>query len=54
MTLNFLTLASKSDDIFIILFLYSNPLLTTNFRADIRFADEFQSIETNVKKISER
>ncbi len=29
------------------------PILTTNFRIDIRFADELQSIETNVKKISE-
>ena len=54
MTFNFLTLASKSYDIFLILFQYSNPFITTNFKVDIRFADEFQSIETSVKKISER
>jgi len=34
--------------------IFKIPFLTTNFRVDIRFADEFQSIETSVKKISER
>ncbi len=56
MTFNFLTLVSKSYDIFLILFSNSDSLslLTMDFRDDIRFADEFQSIETSVKKISER
>ncbi len=56
MTFNFLTLVSKSYDIFMILFSNSDSLslLTMDFRDDIRFADEFQSIETSVKKISER
>jgi len=35
-------------------FLILKSLLNNEFQSDIRFADEFQSIETSVKKISER
>ena len=35
-------------------FLILKSTFNNEFQSDIRFADEFQSIETSVKKISER